>query len=233
MLRMFPPSLVRERGVIPELVGSTIAPGRTATGVMPVIAADGGGLWRIELGELLLTSRALTHQYRAMMSAFDLGATPLIVPFRDTRHAPWAVSGGSDLTEYPDVLHSDDATFDDDSGYFQPAIVAQLVNSAALRATELTIRFQQGGPLLGGEFFSIDHEDLRWRLYHIIKCVEESDGDWVCTIRPPLREATNSGTYCEFDMPRCVMRLLGGARMDMRHYNTPSPVFIEAFPPLE
>ena len=88
---------------------------------------------------------------------------------------------------------------------------------------------------MGGEHFSIDHDMLRWRLYRIRTAIDNGDGTWDCTVRPPLRAVAVADTQLQFDKPKCVMRLASPSSMDltlsMRRHGRPSVDFIEAFPP--
>jgi hypothetical protein len=98
--------------------------------------------------------------------------------------------------------------------------------SAALRATRLAISIQQGSPLRGGERFSINHPTAGWRLYQV-----GAVNAGVATLRPPLREAVDPGTWLEFDLPRCLMKLSDpngmAVTMTLLRFASPNADFIE------
>ncbi|MBX6427134.1 MAG: hypothetical protein IRZ09_14560 [Variibacter sp.] len=227
-----PAALIRERGAKLELARRVISPGLTLSGVVPLVATDGGGLWRMEFEDIQLTEPDHRRAWRAIAGFADGGANKLVVPFADAAHQPWPVVGGEPLTSYGAIPHADGTLFADDSGYQQPVIMAHVVGSAALRATQLTIAVSYGGPLRGGEHFSIDHPTMRHRIYRVVS-VEESGGNSLVTIRPPLREAVTDGTRLEFDEPKCVMQPETPDALDIMtdiiSVARPSPRFIEAF----
>jgi hypothetical protein len=84
------------------------------------------------------------------------------------------------------------------------------------------------GALEGGERFSITHPTRGRRLYTISRV----DGDDI-TIRPPLREACDSGTELDFTHPSVVCRLANpddflGA-LDLNKNLIATAVWVEAF----
>ena len=222
---------MRERSGSWQLLSSTISPGQTLYGAAPRIRTDGGGLWRCEYGAINLRSPDHVRTWRALDALCDGGVSPIIVPMCDKRHFPAPIVDGNPVYSIDQIPHSDDTLFSDGSGYTQSVVDASVGQDAPLRAVSLTVFFLVGGPLRGGEFFSIEHETQGWHLYQVATV----DDDGVITFRPPLREAVTEGTYLEFDRPRCVMMLADPNVMkltlSMRRFADPDVSFIEYFYP--
>lgn len=216
-----------------DLTSRIVTPGITGSGVIPKMSTDGGGLWRYDVSNIQLTTTALRKAWRAIAGKCDGGLNKLIVPFYDKWHQPWPVVNGEQVTSYDPISHDDGTLFSDGSGYSQNVIDAVTVGSAALRATTLTIRFFYGGPLEGGEHFSIDHPTMRHRIYRVVGVELNGAGRSVVTVRPPLREAVPACTPLDFDTPRCVMEPATSDALDIvtdiNQIARPSPVLIEAF----
>lgn len=234
MIIYVPPSLLLHRSDTFEIVGQAVSPGVTGSGVMPLVSTDGGGFWQRSIGDVVLATKEKRQAWRAIAARCDGGANPLAVPFVDIDHQPWPLVGGVPLTGYGAIPHSDDTFFSDGSGYYRPVIAAETVGAAALRATTLTIHFVNGGPLIGGEHFSINHPTESHHAYRIVSVeLDEDTGDSICTIRPPLREAVADGTLLDFDKPTCLMRPFPPNSLhlvtDMIGMARPSPVFVEHF----
>lgn len=232
MALFFPRSLLRERTGRLELGRRVISPGMGGTGNLPLIATDGGGLWELDYGAISLRTADHQRVWQALAAVSDGGVTPLVVPYCGSRTAPWPVVDGV-IVRSTELPFDDDTLFDDDTGWFEPAIVVELLAAAALRATTLTVRISAGSPFQGGEHFSILHDVADWRLYRIVGVEEISEGlDYTLTIRPPLREACDEGTALDFDQPRCLMQLADPRALDltmeMRRFAQVSASFIEA-----
>lgn len=230
----FPLMLMRELSVDWNIFAATATPGQTGSGAFPSSRLDGGGLWVGKLNQILIMSEDAMRAYRALRIAADNGAAALIVPRHDILQ-PWPVVGGQTITSYGDVPWENDdgadVLFGDDAGWSQPVILAETVGEAELRSTSLTIRFAFGGPLRGGECFSIEHPTMDWRLYEI-KSIELDDlGYSKVTFRPPLREDVAHATAIEFDQPRCRMKLFAPDSMNVSletfPFTRPTAQFIE------
>lgn len=222
---------MRERSGSWQPLSSTISPGQTLYGAAARIRTDGGGLWRCEYGSISLRNPDHVRAWRALEALCDGGMSPIIVPMCDKRHFPAPVVDGKPVYSIDQIPHSDDTFFGDGSGYAQSVVDASVVQDAPLRAVSLTAAFLTGGPLRGGEFFSIDHPTQGWRLYQVATV----DDQGAITFRPPLREAVTEGTHLEFDRPRCVMMLADPNVMkltlSMRRFADPDISFIEYFYP--
>ena len=239
-LKRFPDILQRENAILWELTGTTISGGQTSSGIMPMTRLDGGGLWKATLSNVALVEIDQVLAWRAIAAHCDGGAQPIILPMCDLRHAPIPLISGQRVFHVDDVPHSDLSPFDDDTPYqhdIQTMISAFADGPLPLRATSIAIHITVGGQVKGGQYFSINHPTVGPRLYRIVEVTFDHGGGFtVCTIRPPLREATaEAQTPLNFNHPACVMRLATTDAMDltlqMRKYGTPTVNFIEAFPP--
>jgi hypothetical protein len=235
VLCYFPYTLLQESKMQWEIMGNVVGSGQTGSGAMPLSRLDGGGLWKATLTELGLWTADHRRTWRAVSAIADGGAQPLIVTVRENVDAPWPIVSGSEVSSFAPVPHSDGSFFSDGSGYATSAIEAIASGAVDLRSTEMTIEIVAGGELKGGEYFSIDHEDLRWRLYRIRTAVDNGDGTFDVTFRPPLRAVIADAQPLEFDRPKCVMRIATSDSMDATledgFFGKPSVSFIEAFPP--
>lgn len=182
---------------------------------MPLMAMDGGGLWGMEFGDIQLTSANLRRAWRAVSAACGGGVNKLVVPYCDPVHQPWPIVDGEPLTSYDSIPHSDDTYFSDGSGYYQNVIVATTVGDADLFDTQIVMDFTYGGPLLGGEHFSIDHPTVRHRIYRVTGVEINDSGNSIVSFMPPLREDVESGTEIDFDEPKCVMQPASPNALDL------------------
>lgn len=234
-LPYFPHLLLREMTVAWELMGTLISGGQTLAGAMPAVKLDGGGLWKAALADISLHTKDHIRTWRALAAICDGGAQPIVVEMCDRRYFPAPTVSGSYVYSLGSVPHSDDAAFSDDTEYESDTVEIKVTAAAELRATSLTVEVVAGGDLMGGEHFSIDHPDLRWRLYRVRTAIDNGDGTWGITIRPPLRAAVSAPTPLQFDRPKCVMRLAAAGAMDLvlegRQRGRPTVNFLEAFPP--
>lgn len=228
-----PPALMAAAGAKVELSARVIAPGMTASGVIPLVSTDGGGLWSMAFSTVAMDDD-IARTWLAIASLCDGGVNKLIVPcFVGWPLAPWPIVGGSPLIAHDPVPHSDDALFSDGTGYVQRAIVMRTVGTAPLRATTLTLEIIAGSALRGGEHFEIVHQVKKHRIYRVTRVVIDGDGNSVVTIRPPLREVVPAGVEPNFDQPRCVMQPVSPDALDAEwepaFLGHSSPRLIEAF----
>lgn len=200
-----------------SLAGPTSVSGKTQT-----VSTD-AGLWKATLGSIVIRDRSTRLAFRAIANLLEGRLNPILVPV--CRGDQPIIDGTVADGLYDEVPHSDDAFFDDDTGYVGGSIE---VISAAMdaRAVFGAITIAYGGTLEAGQHFSIGE-----RLYRL-RTVEYTGVNTAnITFRPPLREAVAYGTYLNFDDPVCRMRLVSDDQMDLdlqlRRFGNPSVSFIE------
>jgi hypothetical protein len=211
-----------------NIVGNTATAGQTAASSVD-IRSDGGGLWSASLNNMQFRDKSYTLLWRAVRQLCNGGINPIIVPRRDTTWAPFP---GGILPSYAPIPYSDESLFDDGSGFTQSVIDVTCNGGAALRSTAMTLQLNNCGPLQGGESFSIQHPTFNWRLYEIGSIAMIDSTHAYVTFNPPLREPVNDGDQIEFDHPRCTMKLVNSASMDLNvttwPFSTATVKFIES-----
>lgn len=238
---VFPRRLLREKSNAWNLAGTAAGPGITDASVMTMVRTDGGGFWTCSMSDVSLSGagsatgrdrQALaTKLWRAVRQLANGGVTPMVVPRNDALFIPWPAG----FPRKPSIPHSDETLFSDGSGYYQPTIDVTCA-AADLRATSLDLRLNRCGDIVGGESFSIQHDDpnIDWRIYEIATVDYSDDTHATITFNPPLRDDVADGTQVEFDRPRCLMRLGKPGSMDFSvapwTFNSGNVDFIEAFP---
>jgi hypothetical protein len=206
----FPRKLLRETSHDWNIVGNTATAGQTAASSVD-IRSDGGGLWTASLNNIQFIDQTDTNCWRAIRQLCNGGVNPIIVPRNDTVFAPFPVG----FAPYAPITHDDLTLFDDGSGYYQSIIDVTCLGGAAQRATAITFNLNFCGLLQGGEAFSIQHPTLNWRMYEIASVTQIDATHATVTFNPPLREAVLNGAVIEFDRPRCTMKLVNSAAMDL------------------
>lgn len=200
-----------------DIERQTLSGGTSISGATDHIAADGGGRVFAEFGGGELIDRDRVLLWRAMLAALDGGATEMVVPFCDARHQPYGLA-----TSAP---YGDNAPHSDGSPFSQAGAVGTVTAAAPLRATSLSFNGTLGRPLIGGEWFAIEHPSKGWRAYRVRTVT--ADG---VTFRPPLREAVAIGETIDFANPRCLMVQDGRASSALvaKRQTTAAIRFIEA-----
>lgn len=219
MFETFPTALFGFMQQEVDIERQTITGGAALSGAVDRVSADGGGRVFAEFGGGELIDRAKVLAWRAMLGRLDAGVTQMVVPFCDLRHQPY---GGSAAVTYGDgTRHSDGTPFAPGG----PA--ADSTIAVALRGTTLTLTGLFARPIIGGEWFSIDHPAKDWRAYRV-RSVDAGTG--AITFRPPLREAIEAGTSLDFANPRCLMVQDGRASsgMSFRRQTTAAIRFVES-----
>jgi hypothetical protein len=207
---VFPPKLMRELDHDWNIVGNTATAG-VATGAAVDIRSDGGGFWSAALNNIQFIDQSYTLLWRAVRQLCNGGTVPIVVPRNDATFAPFPAGPRS----YGLITHSDGTLFSDGSGYVQSMIDVKCDGGAALRATAMEITLSHCGPLQGGESFSVNHETFGWRLYEVATAIVVDSTHTNITFNPPLREAVQDGDALEFDQPRCTMKLVDAAGMNL------------------
>lgn len=216
---VWPWALLTPRAERARLQGVAMTGGQSVGGIVRSSRLDGGGLWVIEQ-DFFFHSRAQIKAARAIEAGLDGGSGEIIVRVFEKPFAPVGAEGST-------VPFSDGSTFSDGTEFASVPVGATLTASAALRAASLSLTMIVGA-LEGGERFSINHATKGRRLYTVARV----NGDEI-TIRPPLREACDSGTELDFAQPSVVCRLANpddfmGALNTARHIEA-TAVWIEAF----
>lgn len=196
----------------------TISGGTSLANVEDMISTDGGGRVFCEFADAELVDREKVLAWRAIKTMLDEGVTEIVVPFCDPRHQPVN-------TPIEGVPHSDGSPFGDDSLYASGGGNGEVAAPAALRATSLTFTGTTEKPLIGGEWFSIQHPNKSHRAYRIGRIAGST-----LTFRPPLREAITAGEVINFRNPLCLMRVEGrpGNRLQLGRITPAAIRFVEA-----
>lgn len=195
-------SLLRYSGIRWRLGGAFIDGGQSVFGESQTRRMDGGGRWFAELNSVQLLTNAASQLYEALLLDWNNGNEKVIVH----RIATPLIVGGSTL-----VTFSDTTTFSDGTSLVSGEVNAEFTASAALRATEISVRVWGARAFMGGEPFTIIHPTMLDRLYGAARILTSSTvgeyTDYTLRISPPLREAVTSGTLVDFNLPRCLMRV--------------------------
>lgn len=203
----FPAHLFNPASVKMSRLGQVTTSPSSISGIVQAVRTDGGGIWRVDYGAMLLRSHDQVRAWRAWESEFAGGASTVNVPVLDLRFAPRPLQGGrlarpGSLKNGSDV----DPYFPEVVGYGAPIVVASIA-PASLRATTVTITVQQGSRATGGQTFEIDHPTWGKRVYQTGQVISRNGQSATLKIWPPLREAVTSETSINFDWPCLACRL--------------------------
>lgn len=176
-----------------DIERQTITGGTSLAGEQDKTSADGGGRVFAEFSNGSLVDRAQNMAWRAVVTLLEEGVTVMDVPFCQARFTPY----GPGLSGVP---HSDGTPFSDGSLYEAAGGFASIAGPAILRDIVLELDLALPQPLVGGEWFSINHPNKGWRAYRVMRI----SGATV-EFRPPLREAVTAGEIVDFMDPRCRM----------------------------
>ncbi len=214
-MREFDPSVFAFDDQDIRVEGQVVSSGPSLSGIEEPIATDGGGVVVAEFTNGDTSEREDTLAWRAFTAAMDGGAAQVLVYFRDPLHQP--KGGGMGVSAQA-------SGFVANRSYGAPGVSASASYAVALRATAMTISIRSEMPLVGGEWFSIQHPAWGWRAYNVVEVI----GDQI-RFRPPLREAVSAGTLLEFDDPRCVMRRAQPTSnaISLGRYGAPAISFVE------
>ena len=196
----------------------TLEGGEAISGGSDKISTEGGGRVYAAFGAGELVDRATILAWRAVLGLLEDGVTPMVVPFCDPRHQP--IVGRASSTYSDGTTHSDGTPFAGNAGGTMAT-----ASAAALRATTLNFNAAFAQPLIGGEWFTIDHAAKGPRAYKVRRI-----GEGTLSFVPPLREAIPNGTPLDFNTPRCLMVQDGRASAALmnRRQTTAAIRFVEA-----
>lgn len=192
MADVFPTALFGFKSQDVNIERQTLSGGTALSGETDVLSTDGGGRVYAEFGDGDLIDRDKVLAWRALLTILEEGVTAMVVPFCDIRHQPF---GGEHHVTYGDGAAHSDGTLFAGGGPFGETTAA-----AALRATSLQFNGAFSQPLIGGEWFTIEHPTKGARAYRV-RTVTGGE----ITFRPPLREAVVAGQQLDFANPRCLM----------------------------
>jgi hypothetical protein len=214
--------------------------GRSVEGAMPLsggapgrVVFGRGGVWIIALVDVMLHERVMQAVWKALRAQQKNGSVPIIVPYMNS----WLRA--QPLGTAPLVPFSDGATFTDGAMFETRSIWAQILEDADHGATELRIRVLNAAPFIGAEPFSINHSIADWRLYETASVLEaEPVGggfDYLLEFGPPLRQRVRAGEEVDFDLPRCVVKLMDadGMQLEEQQVVAASVTFVEDMSALE
>ena len=223
---LWPINTLRAQNVAFDIASRSLAAPASVSGVSQVVASD-AGIWKATLGGIVVRSREAVIAFRALANLLEGRLNPVMVPTcRAYQPIPSGFTSTTAAALLDDVPHSDDAFFEDDTGYGGSTANIVLTNSVASRAVSANITIEYGGQLEPGMFFSLGD-----RLYRVRTAVYSTPTAAAITFRPPLREAATAGDVLEIDRPACRMRLLDDSQMDLelqlRRFSNPSVSFIE------
>jgi hypothetical protein len=223
MTLMWPDAVLRPQNVAFDLAPRTLAGPSSVSGFTQVVASD-AGIWKAKFGSVVINRRQHVLAFRAIDALLEGRMTPILVPLcRGYQPVP---VGAVDAGLYSQVPHSDDAFFDDGSGYVSTVIEVTASADAAARAVSVPVDIGYAGEIEPGQHFSIGE-----RLYRIRGITFASPTSATLSFRPPLREAVTAGDRLEFDNPVCRMRLASDDAMNLelqlRRFGSPSVEFIE------
>lgn len=192
MADQFPTALFGFKSQDVNIERQTLSGGTALSGGQDVVSTDGGGRVYADFGEGDLIDRDKVLAWRALLTILEEGVTPMVVPFCDIRHQPF---GGEHHVTYGDGATHSDGTLFSGGGSF-----GETTADAALRDTTLQFNGAFSQPLIGGEWFTIEHPTKGPRAYRVRTVAGGS-----LSFRPPLREAVPAGTPLDFANPRCLM----------------------------
>ncbi len=224
---VWPCAILVPRNIAVDPAYRSVAGPSSVSGFGQVVASD-AGLWKATYDGIPVHDQkglSLVKLWRAISTLAEGRLNPLLICVHDIERHPIPAGVSYDGLG-GQVPHSDDAFFDDDTGYVSSWIVVSTAAGAALRATTLSLTKTASGDLEPGNRFSIGE-----RLYQIKHVTSQSDGAAVVTIWPPMREAVDAGAVLNFDSPVVRVRLASDAEMDLPlelgRWSFPSVNFIE------
>lgn len=191
-----------------DIASRTLAGPASISGVSQVTASD-AGLWSIAYSNIVVHGNKMIVLWQAIAAKVEGRLNPILVsiPVKGRRPVP-AEAEAAGL--YNQVAFSDDALFDDDTGFLNTVIDVVLSAPAAARAVSASVTIAYADTLNPGQLFSIGE-----RLYRLHSVDYTGAGTANISFRPPLREAVAAGDRLEFDRPKCRVKLVSDQGMDL------------------
>lgn len=219
----WPCDVLIARNVSFDIAPRTLAGPTSVSGKTQTVSTD-AGLWKATLGSIVIRNRTERLVFRGLSTILEGRLTPVLVPLcRADQPVP---SGAVAAGLYDGVPHSDDAYFDDDTGYVGTVIDVSFASNYGVRSTAAAVYVNYADTLMPGQHFSVKE-----RLYRLRSVEYTSATTADITFRPPLRESVVAFDVLNFDDPVCRMRLVDDAQMDLdlqgRRFSSPSVSFVE------
>lgn len=224
MARVFPTCQFHFDPIDPYIDSISIDGGTSLSGINTSIATDGGGKVVVNMTNARLMNRSEVLLWRAVATGMNGGNIPIVVPLCQARYQP--TNGRTS------VPHSDQTTFSDETEYAQWDCTVTVAADAVMGDISISLNITSlGKPLIGGEWFSIDHPNHRHRAYNIWSIDAQTDTTATVRFFPPLREDVTADEGVEFAIPKCMMRLVGEMRAPPQPggYANGNVAFVEDF----
>lgn len=245
---LVPITFLRPKRAAFDVIGSSIDGGVNGLGEAISIEMSGGGRVTAVYEQCVLQADDTErHEIINWIGARGNGGFRFFnVEIINDGIGPFPVIRGKRRPIIDGIPHSDGALFSDDSGYSQATVWAELRESAALGAGQLSMRvYGASRDLRWSDWFSIYHPTKGWRAYRYWERTKQAEGtatvsgasvnyaDYLLGIGPALREAAPSGTRVEFARPKCVMKFPQGFTLPFDYegwyQSRPTLQFVEAF----
>ncbi|TIN83097.1 hypothetical protein [Mesorhizobium sp.] len=220
----WPEEVLRPQNVSFDIDSRSLAGPTSVSGATQVVSSD-AGIWKATFGSIVVKSRGAVLAHRAIAALMEGRLGSILVPLcRGYGPSSSAVLTEDEKALFAQVPHSDDAYFDDDTGYVGSLTDVVLSADAAVRATTLMVTVNYAADdIQPGMHFSLGE-----RLYRV-RTFDADTG--TMTIRPPLRDAVTAGDALDFDDPVCRMRLANDDGLDLelalRRFGSPTVQFVE------
>lgn len=174
----WPFSTLIPRTPYPRVAGATMSGGRSLTGKLQAVITD-NGFWLITLGNIPIRNLTQLEAWRAVEMALNGRAGTCLVPFYDSKRAPWP------------------------NGVPGATITASASGAMAVGATSGSVNMTVGAAPKPGMKFSAGE-----RGYEIRTVGTPTGSVYPITFRPPIRDAIANSDPLEFAHPvvRCRLR---------------------------
>lgn len=219
---VWPCSILNPRNRQVDPVYRSVSGGVALNGFTQVIASD-AGIWKAVFAQIFIRNPSQIKAWRAIRAHAEGRLNPILISLCEGAIRPLQEPG---QRPFPPVPHSDDAFFEDETGYRNGMISVRLSHGAALRSTVLMLNKIACGSLEPGQRFSLGE-----RLYEIRKVFSQNASQAEVAVWPPLREAVGAGTDANFDRPVLRVRLATDGEMDLmldlNRFASPTVNFLE------
>lgn len=201
----WPGEILKPQNISVDIAHRNLKTPTAANGFTQVVS-NSAGIWKVSFDSIPVYTKEMIKMWRAIDTLAEGQLNPISIPIWDIPRAPgstddYGTNLNSSLTS--SVPHSDDAFFDDSTGYVSSYTNIYTITSALTGSVTLSLAKEAPSVTLEpGQRFSIND-----RLYQIKSITSQTDTTAVIVVRPPLREAVEADSRCEFDRPRVTVRL--------------------------